>query len=109
MNTPIGTVFSYYEPMCFRELMIKQSDLAGWETDFLYDNIIGALESKSSDEYYDKCSRMESGESMPVDFEATSREGLFEEKQLFAVYEKKDVKKLIKKLALSSLDPLTDK
>ena len=50
---------------------------------------------------------MESGESMPVDFEVTSREGLFEEEQLFAVYEKEDVEKLIKRLTLSSL-PLSD-
>ena len=105
MNTPIGTVFSYYEPQSFRELMIKQSDLSGWESDFLYDNIIGALESKSSSEYFDKCDKMEAGESVPVDFEATSRDGLFEEKQLFAVYEKEDVEKLIKRLVLTSLQP----
>jgi len=105
MNTPIGTVFSYYEPQCFRDLMIKQSDLSGWETDFLYDNIIGALESESSDEYSNKCVKMEAGESVLMDFEATSREGLFEEEQLFAVYEKEDVEKLIKRLILSSLSP----
>jgi len=109
MDTPIGTVFSYYEPICFSGLMIKQSDLLGWETDFLYDNIIGALDSESSEDYYDKCKKMEAGESMLVDFEVTSREGLFEEEQLFAVYEKEDVEKLIKRLILSSLDTPLDK
>ena len=41
---------------------------------------------------------MEEGGSVSMDFNNTSREGLFDEKQLYAVYGKEDVKKLIRKL-----------
>ena len=99
MKTPIGTVFSYYEPTIFHELMIKASDLSQrWETDFLYDPIIGAVKNVSSEDFALKCEQMEKGESMLMDFEYTGREGLFDQEQLFAVYEKGDVEKLIKRL-----------
>ena len=98
MKFPIGTVFSYYEPNMFRELNIKCSTGMKWEDDFLLDYIIGSIESDSSDDSYDKYDRMEKGESMSMDFESTDREGLYEQKQLFAIYEKADVEKLIKRL-----------
>ncbi len=99
MKLPIGTIFSYYEPMCFRDLAIKASDLKeGWTVDFLYDDIIGQIDNSGSDDFFEKCERMEKGESMPMDFEQTGREGLFEDKQLFAVYEREDVEKLIRRL-----------
>lgn len=98
MDMPIGTVWSYYEPCIFNELNIKASDKREWETDFLLDPIIGQIENTGSDDFFEKCERMEKGESMPTDFENTSREGLFEDEQLFAIYEKEDVKKLIERL-----------
>jgi len=98
IKMPIGTVFSYYEPQCFRELMIKASDNSKWEDDFLYDSLIGAIECVSSDDFSSKCEHMEGGGSVTVDFEGTSREGLFDKEQLFAIYEKEDVEKLIKRL-----------
>lgn len=99
MKMPIGTVFSYYEPCSFRNLNIKVSDLSGgYINDFLYDSVIGSINSESSTDFMDKCVQMEKGDSVPVDFEQTSREGLFDDGQLFAIYEKKDVEKLIKRL-----------
>ena len=98
MKLPIETVFSYYEPTCFRELNIKVSDLSEWETDFLFDPLVGQIKTISSDDFSDKCERMEKGESLPMDFEFTGREGLFDKEQLFAIYEKEDVKKLIIRL-----------
>jgi len=102
MNMPVGTVFSYYEPHCFHELNIKASDLSqGWEVDFLFDPIIGAVKNNSSEDFTDKCEQMEKGSSVEMDFEFTAREGLFEDKQLFAVYEREDVKKLINRLEIA--------
>ena len=98
MKMPVGTVFSYYEPCCFRDLMVKASDLKGWEMDFLYDNIIGGIKTVSSEDFSTKCDQMEMGESVPMDFEYTSREGLFDDEQLYAVYEKEDIEKLVKRL-----------
>lgn len=98
LKMPKGTVFSYYEPCCFRELEIKADDPGNYENDWLFDSLIGAVHNDNSEEFIENCTRMEKGESMPVDFEYTSRDGLFEDEQLYAVYEKEDVEKLIKRL-----------
>lgn len=98
MEMPAGTVFSYYEPCVFRGLMIKDSDPEKGYPDFSTSDLIGAIEVNSSDEFVEKCSRMELGSSEPVDFEYSGREGLFDDKLLYAVYERPDVEKLIKRL-----------
>lgn len=98
MKLPIGTIWSYYEPSYFRQLNIKVSDKTEWENDFLVNYLIGAVKHYSSEEFFDNCKEMKNGESLPVDFWLTGREGLFDDKQLFAIYEDDDVKMLIKRL-----------
>ena len=98
MDMPIGTVWSYYEPCNFRELYIKASDKKEWGNDFLFDSIIDAVDNVGSEDFVVKCEQMEKGENMPMDFEQTGREGMFDEEQLFAVFSKEDVEKLIKRL-----------
>ena len=51
MKMPSGTVFSYYEPCIFTQLMIKADD-GGWGNDFLIDNLIGAVENDEAMAYY---------------------------------------------------------
>lgn len=94
---PAGTVFSYYEPCYFRELNIKTSGKE-WDVDFVMADIVGAIENKSSEDYSEKCQRMELGESVKMDFDYGGREGMFDEKQLYAVYERADVIKLVETL-----------
>ena len=98
MELPIGTIWMYYEPSTFRELNIKMSSLKEWGNDFLYDSLIGAVKYKSSKEFSYNCDEMELGKSKETDFEFTTREGLFDENQLFAIYEKKDIEEFIKRL-----------
>ena len=98
MELPEGTIFSYYEPCCFRELFIKDSNPEPDYPDFSCSGLIGAVDHSSSNDFSEFCDRMEKGESLPVDFEFSGREGLFDDEQLFAIYEKEDVKKLIIRL-----------
>jgi len=98
MESPAGTLFSYYEPCIFRGLYIKDSEPNDGSTDFVVSSLIGAVSHDNSDEYVEILERMESGESLPVDFEFTGREGLFDDEQLFSIYEKQDVEILIKRL-----------
>lgn len=106
LETPKETVWSYYEPSVFHDLNIKTSDKKDLDFDFYYDDIVGAIEAGSSEDFSDACDKMEQGESVAMDFECTQREGLFDEKQLFAVYEKEDVEMLIQRLQ-KSLNPAT--
>lgn len=101
MELPAGTVFTYYEPCVFRGLHIKDSSPELGYPDFTMSDLIGAVENNSSGDFAQKCQLMEEGQSMPVDFESSGREGLFDEKLLYAVYEKEDVQKLIDRLTSS--------
>jgi hypothetical protein len=98
MKLPAGTLFSYYAPCYFRDLAIKDSSPDEWGTDFIKSDLIGEVDSEGSDDFQEKCERMEKGESFPADYEITGREGLFDDKQLYAIYEKADVEKLIERL-----------
>ena len=95
---PIGTLFSYYKHCSFRDIFIKESSKDYGDIDFMYSSIVGAIEDESSEDFVDKCEKMENGESVSVDFDSVEREGLFDEEQLYAVYEKEDVEKLIDRL-----------
>lgn len=99
MEMPAGTVFSYYNPCYFHGLNIKDSDPEKGYPDFSMSDLIGAFACNSSDDFTTKCEQMEKGESLPVDFENSGREGLFDDNLLYAIYEKKDVQKLITRLS----------
>lgn len=98
MKMPAGTVFSYYEPCIFTGLYVKDSSPEKGYPDFSMSDLIGAIECDDSGEFSDKCELMEKGDSVRVDFESSGREGLFDEKLLYAVYESNDIEKLIKRL-----------
>lgn len=93
---PQGTVYSYYEPCVFNDLNIKTHNIG--DSDFGYTSIIGEIDVMSSDDFSNKCDEMEKGKSVPMDFACGRREGLFNNEQLFAIYEDEDVEKLIYRL-----------
>lgn len=98
LKTPRGTVYSYYEPCVFKELNIKTTDNKDYENDFVYFSLIGEFDIEKGKEYSEICRRMEDGESVLASFEETQREGLFDDDQLFLVYEKEDVTNMIQAL-----------
>jgi len=97
---PAGTLYSEYEPCFFRGLYIKADNPGNYENDWLYDDLIGAVKCSSTDDFLDKCEQMEQGASVEADFENTGRDGMFDDEQLYGIYEKDDVKKLIERLTL---------
>lgn len=98
MEIPAGTVFSYYSPCIFRDLNIKDSSPKKGYPDFLMSGLVGAVDCTGSDDFSVKCEMMENGESCPVDFNFSGREGLFDDELIYAIYEKEDIEKLIKRL-----------
>ncbi len=97
LSLPSGTIYSKYEPCCFDGLMMKGDSLMK-TNDFIYQNLIGNIKAPSSEDFCCNCDKMEQGESVELDFDFMGRDGLFEEDQLFAIYENNDIKKLIKAL-----------
>lgn len=91
MKLPPGVIFSSGVPYAFSGLMIKGES---WEVDFLESNLI-SIDSHSSEDWTDRiCEMHEIGSSFPINKDF-GREGLFDDKMLYLVYEKEDLKYLI--------------
>jgi hypothetical protein len=95
-------LYTLYEPCIFTGLFIKNNTLKndnGENIDFFISEIIAPIDCENSGEYTDKC--IEAGENhidLQLDFKSLSRDGMFDEEELYAVYSKKDIKKLIERL-----------
>lgn len=98
LSLPPDTLFSKFEPCVFGELSIK-GETIGEDVDFYSQSIADSLDWDYFLDFMDICSRAkETGESIKMDFDSPSRDGLFEENQLFAIWETEDVKALILRL-----------
>jgi hypothetical protein len=96
LKLPANTLFSTYEPCIFGDIAIKGENCG---TDFFRQNIRDAIENNSSEDFFAKLDHAQkTGASLAMDFEYEGRDGLFEEGQLFAVWEKADVASLIERL-----------
>lgn len=94
---PAGTVFAKYAPFLFEALEIKAQTLNG--QDYCYQQIVCSLDAGNAGEWGDMLEdSRETGESLPMDFDCLSRDGCFDDDQLFAVFEHSDVAALIARL-----------
>jgi hypothetical protein len=99
---PAGTVYAKYEPCVFGELAIKDdsvpaSDPVTWYLQDLIPWFEGCNESMG---YFDALESMQRGEETPpLDYDITSKDGLYEREQLFAVFERRDVEALVARLS----------
>lgn len=98
LELPIGTLYSKYEPCIFGPLSIKYDS---WKesNDFIYVGLNEFYHGDSSDSTDNKLDEMEStGINVPIDLNSSGRDGLFDDDQLFAVYDNDDIEHLISKL-----------
>jgi hypothetical protein len=108
LKMPAGTVYQKYESCFFDSINVK-GDTCG-ENDWVY--LCGIEqpdfpEATDSASWFGCCWAMEKGESKDLYFEVSERDGLFDEDQLFAVWEPDDIRGLIGVLedALARLSP----
>lgn len=93
---PAGTIFSYYEPCLFSGLHKKGPPQ---RCDLVEADLIAPIACNNSEGFIDQCGKAEKGEDVPLDFEYYGREGLFNEKQLYAVYSGEDIAALVRALS----------
>lgn len=103
LKMPIGTVYCKYEPFIFEELSFKQRSiflLDGTANDFCYsaiqDSMCNAVDVRHDIENFDQFNA-----NFQIDFDIVGRDGCFEYDQLFAVWDKPDIERLILKLQQS--------
>lgn len=107
---PAGTIFQKYAPCYFGSIEIK--DATSEPNDFYtvcsMDQPYFAAVSDSG-EWMLHCDRIATGEaSGPLDFEIISRDGLFDDDQLFAIWERADVEALINRIGKALADGYKD-
>lgn len=95
---PAGTVFAKYQPAHLAEPAIKGETVA--DVDFVVQPLDPwFLGADSSDAYIDILFAMQGGQpSPPVDYDCDARDGLFDQEQLFAVWDRADLEALIARL-----------
>lgn len=96
LTQPENTVYSCYKHMSFGDLEIKGSSL---ENDYSYQKIIGSIEESGSEDFMEKLENAEERRiDLVMDFESQGRDGSFGGDELYAVWSKADVAKLISRL-----------
>lgn len=91
---PAGTLFAKFEPNVFGPLHLK-ADTYG--NDFVCVDLIPSFEGvRDSGGEDDVLARMVDGEpSPPLNYDSYGRDGFFDQDQLFAVFEERDVRALL--------------
>ena len=98
LSLPPGTLFSKYSPCAFDELLIKGDSCSG-APDFFYQSIASAVDCNGSSDLMDVLDKAErDGTSVSMDFDCQGRDGMFEQGQLFAVWESADVEAFMTRL-----------
>lgn len=93
---PAGTIYSEYEPSFFTGLFVKTSSPGYFTDDYGEQELIGNVKADSSEERFGILDEAEAnGVPFALDFHSGSRNGMYEGKQLYAVYEKADIEGLI--------------
>lgn len=94
---PVNTLFSKYQPCAFGDLMIK-GDNCG-DNDFHSQAIADAIRYNDSEDFIVKLEEARvTGCSLDMDFRSEGRDGMFDDAQLFAVWEAADVRDLLGRL-----------
>lgn len=104
LRLPAGTVFSTYEPCVFGPLMIKGETIR--DVDFWSQQIADAIDHNDSEEFVtllDKAT-VDAAVDLEMDFDNPSRDGLYEDSQLYAVWSRYDVSLLIRRLHVALVD-----
>ena len=103
IQMPAGTLFMKYAPCHFGPLCIKGDSIifdlpvfSGACPNDFYVQDLNTVKANSSDEEFDILDSAEQfGNSFELWFDIEERDGMFDQDQLFAVYERSDVEALI--------------
>lgn len=102
---PAGTLFAKYEPCNFDILEIKGES---FHNDFMFQRLSGSIECNNGLEFADKLfDAQQTGASVAIDVNCQDRDGLFDDDQMFAVWEAKDVERLIERIQQAQSDAYT--
>lgn len=99
LKLPINTLYRKYKPQFYEDLCIKGET---WDSDFLCQELHGDISGSTGSDHNSDLHDMavESGGVFRFDLDGLGRDGLYDENQLFAIYDNEDIKGLIEKLKI---------
>ena len=97
LSLPPGTVFAKYRPQMFDELCVK-GDSNHESRDFVYRSLWEPLASNSGELCDVLAAAEERGAEVEIDTECWQRDGLYEYGQLFAVFSREEVLRIVDSL-----------
>lgn len=103
LKLPKNTVFSKYKPCVFDHFKIKDSSCKNSNKeyiDYFYTSIHDAVDIDSTEDFIKKLDEAQKNSNFEIDmnFDVLDRDGRFDKDQLFAVWSKEDISKLIERL-----------
>jgi len=106
LEAPEGTIYSEFKPCIINGLYIKNESYGLYiknkslGNDWYYQDLINSMDYNDSREYTDKLLKAKDDPKYELrqDYNVSQRDGLFDEEQLFLIYDKDDVVKLMKAL-----------
>lgn len=91
-----NVLYAKYVPCIISEICVKYENVN--DDDFCFNVLFGDIDANSSGDLFDKYEEMRNGKSIEMSTQGYQRDGMFEEDQLFLIFEKEDIKKAIDKL-----------
>lgn len=89
-------VYNKFSPCMFGDLAIKSCSL---ENDFIYQDLNSPVDIEEDEEFSQVVyGAIENNESINLDFDCTERDGMYDDTEMFAVWETDDIRKLIARL-----------
>lgn len=86
-------LFAKYEPCIHGEIRIKHANIS--DNDFVFSSLFGDMETEDSNDLIRKHDLLRFGESIKMSTDETDRDGMFDNDQLFLIFEKDDINEAI--------------
>lgn len=104
LGLPAGVLYSKYESFVFDELEIKGESIGS--DDFYTQRIAGAVKCDDSNEFINLLDGAQlNGTSFSLDLNCEDRDGMFDQDQLFAVWEADEIADLISRIKDLNFNP----
>jgi flavodoxin len=98
-DLPENILYSNYDPCVISGLKIKKKTIYNQEKeaiDYTYIDLIGNIECDGSDDFFEILENSNKNKiNFNLDFEIEERDGMFDEEEMFCIYEKKDIERFL--------------
>jgi hypothetical protein len=97
LTLPNGIVYSKYQTLGAIDGLYQKVETR--TNDWLYQDFLACVDASSSIDFFDVMSSAEQGEHFSLDLSCHERDGMYEESDLFVIYSRDDLHKLISSLS----------